>query len=33
MTLGGEGFGGLNFLHNTKPFSFGELKSCIGGGF
>jgi len=29
----GEGFGGLTFLHNTQPFSFGELKNCIGGGF
>jgi len=23
MTLGGEGFEGLIFLHNTKPSSFG----------
>jgi len=21
--MGGEGFGGLTFLHNTKPSSFG----------
>jgi len=31
--MGGEGFGRLTFLHNTKPSSFGELKNCIGGGF
>jgi len=31
--LRGKGFGGLIFLHNTKRSSFGELKSCIGGGF
>jgi len=32
-TLGRESFGGSIFLHNTKLSSFGELKSCIGGGF
>jgi len=31
--MGGEGFGELTFLHNTKPSSFRELKNCIEGGF
>jgi len=30
---GRGGLWGLTFLHNTKLFSFGELKNCIGGGF
>jgi len=29
----GKSFGRLIFLHNTKLFSFGELKNCIGGMF
>jgi len=31
--MGGKSFGGLTFLHNIKPSSFGDLKTCIGGGF
>jgi len=29
MTMYMEGFGMLIFFHNTKLFSFGELKNCI----
>jgi len=32
IKMGGESFGMLTFLHNTKPSSFRELKNCIGGG-
>jgi len=31
--MGDKGFGGLTFLHNTKPSSFGGTKNCIGEGF
>jgi len=31
--MGGVGFGGLTFLHNTKPSSFGGTKKLYWGGF
>jgi len=29
--MGDEGFGGLTFLHNTKPSSFGGTKKLYWG--
>jgi len=33
MILREESFERFIFLRNTKPFLFGKLKICIGGGF
>jgi len=30
--MGGEGFGGLTFLHNINPCSFGEVKIVLDEG-